>query len=113
MPLRCTLFESSSVRQRVLHTQEQSLSSVSRSCLTRALVWLSLKSVTWYTPLEMAKRIGFYHSCQAMGSMLAGALQAAILKSLDGQHGLAGWRWTFIINGKFLGCVATRTSSPF
>ncbi|WVW80531.1 hypothetical protein I302_102516 [Kwoniella bestiolae CBS 10118] len=55
--------------------------------------------MTWYTPLEMAKRIGFYHSCQPIGSMVAGGLQAAILKSLDGSHGLEGWRWTFIING--------------
>lgn len=32
--------------------------------------------------------------------MLAGGLQAAILKSLNGRSGLEGWRWTFIINGK-------------
>lgn len=52
----------------------------------------------WYTPAEMAKRMGFYHSCQALGSMVSGALATAILDTVDGAHGLAGWRWLFIIN---------------
>lgn len=56
----------------------------------------------WYTPTELAKRMGFYHSCQALGSMLSGALQTAILNTVDGAHGIAGWRWLFIIN-----CVMT------
>ncbi|KAK3952817.1 MFS general substrate transporter [Pseudoneurospora amorphoporcata] len=53
----------------------------------------------WYTPLELAKRMGFYHSCQALGSMMSGALQVAVLESLEGKWGLRGWRWLFIING--------------
>lgn len=52
----------------------------------------------WYTPTELAKRMGFYHSCQSIGSMLSGALQTAILDTVDGAHGIAGWRWLFIIN---------------
>lgn len=52
----------------------------------------------WYTPTEIAKRMGFYHSCQAVGSMMSGALQTAILETVDGAHGIAGWRWLFIIN---------------
>lgn len=44
----------------------------------------------WYTPLELAKRMGFYHSCQAIGSMMSGALQAAIMSTLDGHSGLEG-----------------------
>ncbi|RFU24354.1 hypothetical protein B7463_g11988, partial [Scytalidium lignicola] len=52
----------------------------------------------WYTPTELAKRMGFYQSCQAVGSMMSGALQAAITNTLDGRHGLAGWRWLFVIN---------------
>ncbi|KAI3392023.1 hypothetical protein diail_6350 [Diaporthe ilicicola] len=52
----------------------------------------------WYTPNELAKRMGFYHSCQAIGSMMSGALQTAMLETLDGHHGIAGWRWLFIIN---------------
>ncbi|KAE8444737.1 hypothetical protein EG329_014297 [Mollisiaceae sp. DMI_Dod_QoI] len=52
----------------------------------------------WYTPTELAKRMGFYHSCQAVGGMMSGALQVAITNTLDGAHGLAGWRWLFVIN---------------
>jgi MFS family permease len=52
----------------------------------------------WYTPMELAKRMGFYHSCQAVGSMMSGALQAAITDTLDGHSGLAGWRWLFVVN---------------
>ncbi|KAI1406384.1 putative allantoate permease [Hypoxylon fuscum] len=53
----------------------------------------------WYTPSELAKRMGFYHSCQALGSMMSGALQVAIVDTLHDAKGLAGWRWLFIING--------------
>ncbi|KAH7141478.1 major facilitator superfamily domain-containing protein [Dactylonectria estremocensis] len=52
----------------------------------------------WYTPSELAKRMGFYHSARAVGGMMSGALQVAILKTLDGKNGLEGWRWLFIIN---------------
>ncbi|KAH8674233.1 major facilitator superfamily transporter [Xylariales sp. PMI_506] len=52
----------------------------------------------WYTPSELAKRMGFYHSCQAIGSMMSGALQVAITDTLDQSHGLAGWRWLFVVN---------------
>ena len=54
--------------------------------------------MVWYTPSELAKRIGFYHSCQAIGSMISGALQVAILETLEGKLGLRGWRWLFLIN---------------
>ncbi|KAF4540727.1 Major facilitator superfamily transporter [Lasiodiplodia theobromae] len=57
----------------------------------------------WYTPMELAKRMGFYHSCQAVGSMMSGALQAAIMDTLHGHHGLTGWRWLFVINAVITG----------
>ena len=53
----------------------------------------------WYTPSELAKRMGFYHSCQALGSMMSGALQVAVINTLHGRSGIAGWRWLFVING--------------
>lgn len=52
----------------------------------------------WYTPTELAKRMGFYHSCQGMGTLFAGFMQASISSTLDGNGGLAGWRWLFVIN---------------
>ncbi|TWU71615.1 hypothetical protein ED733_000759 [Metarhizium rileyi] len=57
--------------------------------------------MSWYTPLEMARRIGFYHSCQAVGQMMSGAMQASIVKTMDGRYGLVGWRqakWLFVVN---------------
>ncbi|KAG9659507.1 MFS general substrate transporter, partial [Aureobasidium melanogenum] len=51
----------------------------------------------WYTPMELAKRMGFYQSCQTLGYMMSGALQAAIIATLEGK-GLSGWRWLFVIN---------------
>ncbi|KAI0479066.1 major facilitator superfamily transporter [Xylariaceae sp. FL0804] len=53
----------------------------------------------WYTPTELAKRMGFYHSCQALGSMMSGALQVAILRTLPDHSAVAGWRWLFVVNG--------------
>lgn len=42
--------------------------------------------------------MGFYHSCQAVGQMMSGALQTAISGTLNGSGGLSGWRWLFVIN---------------
>lgn len=47
----------------------------------------------WYTPPELAKRIGFYHSCQSIGSIVSGLMTAAIHKTMDDVAGLASWRW--------------------
>ncbi|KAJ5194657.1 uncharacterized protein N7498_008095 [Penicillium cinerascens] len=52
----------------------------------------------WYTPTELAKRMGFYHSCQGMGTLFAGFMQASISSTMNGSGGLAGWRWLFVIN---------------
>ena len=46
----------------------------------------------WYTPHELAKRMGFYHSCQALGIMMSGAIQAAISSTMENHAGLEGWR---------------------
>ncbi|KAL0575099.1 hypothetical protein V5O48_006875 [Marasmius crinis-equi] len=60
----------------------------------------------WYTPTELAKRMGFYHSCQGIGNLLANALQTAVHETLNGRNGLAGWRWMFIINAIMTVAVA-------
>jgi MFS family permease len=54
----------------------------------------------WYTPMELAKRMGFYQSCQTLGYMMSGALQAAIIATLEGR-GLSGWRWLFVISKSY------------
>lgn len=42
--------------------------------------------------------MGFYHSCQGMGTLFSGFMQASISSTMDGTGGLAGWRWLFVIN---------------
>jgi MFS family permease len=52
---------------------------------------------SWYTRSEMTRRISWFYSGNALANMFGGLLGAAILGNLDGAHGLAGWRWLFII----------------
>ncbi|KIW53128.1 hypothetical protein PV05_08722 [Exophiala xenobiotica] len=72
------------------------------SCYPGAIMLL----YAWYTPRELGFRIGLYASCQFIGTMLAGALQAAIYTNLNGHTGLSGWRWMFVINGSMTMVVA-------
>ncbi|KAJ6531326.1 major facilitator superfamily domain-containing protein [Mycena capillaripes] len=55
--------------------------------------------VSWYVPSELGKRVAIFQSASALGAMWAGYLQAAVFAGLNGSHGLAGWKWGFIING--------------
>ncbi|CAK4031078.1 pantothenate transporter liz1 [Lecanosticta acicola] len=54
---------------------------------------------SWYTKTELAKRIAIFHMTAPIGSAFGGYLQAAVYENLDGHHGLAGWRWLYIICG--------------
>lgn len=54
---------------------------------------------SWYTKTELAKRIALFHMASPVGSAASGYLQAAVYDSLDGVHGLAGWRWLYLICG--------------
>lgn len=54
---------------------------------------------SWYRPEELFKRAGVWFMGNAVGQMFSGYLQAAAYKNLNGVHGLAGWRWLFIIDG--------------
>jgi ACS family pantothenate transporter-like MFS transporter len=54
---------------------------------------------SWYTRKEIAKRIGLWFVAGPAGSAFSGYLQAAIYSNLNGLHGLAGWRWLYIICG--------------
>ncbi|KAJ5279139.1 hypothetical protein N7478_004511 [Penicillium angulare] len=54
---------------------------------------------SWYTKTELAKRVALFHMTAPLGTAFSGYLQAAVYKNLDGAHGLAGWRWLYIICG--------------
>ncbi|KAG2225504.1 hypothetical protein INT45_010331 [Circinella minor] len=54
----------------------------------------------WYTPSELAKRVSVF---AAVGMLLSGAfgglIAGAISDTLEGVHGIASWKWLFIIEG--------------
>ncbi|KAH7052383.1 pantothenate transporter liz1 [Macrophomina phaseolina] len=54
---------------------------------------------SWYTKTELAKRVAIFHMTAPLGSAFGGYLQAAVYTNLDGRHGLAGWRWLYIVCG--------------
>ncbi|KAJ5126891.1 pantothenate transporter [Penicillium atrosanguineum] len=53
---------------------------------------------SWYTKVELGKRIAGLYIAQQVGNAFGGLFAAAILQ-LDGVHNIAGWQWLFIIEG--------------
>ncbi len=56
---------------------------------------------SWYTEKELGKRSGIFTASGLAGTMFGGFIQTGIQKSLNGAHGLAGWRWLFIVSSSF------------
>jgi MFS family permease len=54
---------------------------------------------SWYTRAELTRRISWLYSGNALAQMFGGLISAAILGNLNGNKGIAGWRWLFIIVG--------------
>ncbi|KAJ0423036.1 major facilitator superfamily domain-containing protein [Aspergillus carlsbadensis] len=54
---------------------------------------------SWYTEKELGKRSGIFTASGLAGTMFGGFIQTGIHSSMDGVHGLSGWRWLFIIDG--------------
>ncbi|KAI4853461.1 MFS general substrate transporter [Aureobasidium sp. EXF-8845] len=52
----------------------------------------------WYRGDEISRRGGIFYVGLTLGTLTASLIQAACSAHLDGVHGLAGWRWMFIIN---------------
>jgi MFS family permease len=52
----------------------------------------------WYTKHELGKRFAGLYIAQQVGNAFGGLFAAGIFQ-LDGAHGIAGWRWLFIIEG--------------
>jgi hypothetical protein len=53
----------------------------------------------FYTRKEIATRVSILYAGNIVAVAFAGLIAAATFSTLDGAHGLAGWRWLFIIEG--------------
>lgn len=53
----------------------------------------------FYTRKELATRIALLYTGQVVSTGCSGLIAAACFATLDGVHGIAGWRWLFIIEG--------------
>ncbi|TEA22178.1 Pantothenate transporter liz1 [Colletotrichum sidae] len=53
---------------------------------------------SWYKPSEIGRRVALFYIAAPLGTMFAGYLQAAAYTNLHHVHGLAGWRWLFIVD---------------
>ncbi|KAF9073869.1 pantothenate transporter liz1 [Rhodocollybia butyracea] len=54
---------------------------------------------SWYNKHELAKRIAIFHLSGSLGTSFGGYLQASVYTTLNEKHGIAGWRWLFIVCG--------------
>ncbi|OHE93855.1 pantothenate transporter liz1 [Colletotrichum orchidophilum] len=52
----------------------------------------------WYGPKELTKRLAILLQVESIASMFSGYLQAGLYTSMNGRHGIAGWRWLFIMD---------------
>ncbi len=52
----------------------------------------------WYTKAELGKRLAALFVAQQLGNAFGGLIAAGVL-TLDGVHGIRGWRWLFIVEG--------------
>lgn len=52
-----------------------------------------------YNPAMIARRSMVYYFGQYIGIMTSGLISGAIVDNFEGYHGLAAWRWIFIIDG--------------
>ncbi|ORY71930.1 major facilitator superfamily domain-containing protein [Pseudomassariella vexata] len=53
----------------------------------------------FYTRKEIATRISILYSGNIFATTFAGLIAAATFETLNGAHGIKGWRWLFIIEG--------------
>ncbi|KAL0253274.1 hypothetical protein SLS55_010246 [Diplodia seriata] len=54
---------------------------------------------SWYKRSEISRRLSLFYIAGPLGTMFAGYFQSACYTNLDGVHGMAGWRWLFIVCG--------------
>lgn len=47
----------------------------------------------FYTRKEIATRLAILYSANILSTALSGLIAAATFATIDGAHGIAGWRW--------------------
>ncbi|KAJ8102411.1 major facilitator superfamily domain-containing protein [Lipomyces tetrasporus] len=67
------------------------------ACETVAFTGLIYVIGSWYLREEMGVRVALFNISSPLGSMISGYLQTATYTRLEGHHGMAGWRWLFIV----------------
>ncbi|KAI0555423.1 MFS transporter-like protein [Xylaria curta] len=60
----------------------------------------------FYTRKETATRLAVFYTGNLLASTFSGLIAAGVFAGLDGVHGLAGWRWLFLIQGVVTVAVA-------
>lgn len=53
----------------------------------------------WYPAERRARMIAIFMCASPLAALIAGPLSGAIMKYFNGQWGLAGWQWLFVIEG--------------
>ncbi|KAK0498033.1 allantoate permease [Armillaria luteobubalina] len=53
---------------------------------------------SWYTPRELAKRAVGFGIAGTLGTVSSSFFATATYKTLNGAHGLTGWRWLMIVD---------------
>ena len=66
---------------------------------------------TWYTRYEVQKRYTVFYGVGCVAGALGGILAYGLSK-MEGQAGLRGWRWIFIIEG-IISCLGALASFVF
>ncbi|KAK2611988.1 hypothetical protein QQS21_001953 [Conoideocrella luteorostrata] len=54
---------------------------------------------SWYTRAELTRRVAWFYTGNSLANMFGGLIAFGVLRDLDGAHGIAGWRWLFIVEG--------------
>ncbi len=54
---------------------------------------------SWYKGPEIGKRTGLFAASGMAGTMFSGIMMTALHTTMEGKHGLPGWKWLYIILG--------------